>query len=105
MDDGKMTQTKAMRSPASWPDFKNSGMGSPTELWTLNTLEYPSDGVASLLSDVMETGDVPQRFFLSARACRGILRRAAKRGKSLPPSLAIALEAVGQREISNMTAA
>jgi hypothetical protein len=70
-------------------------MGSPTEFLTLNTLEWPSDAAVCSLSDVLETGEVPQRFFLSATACRGILRRAEKRGKSLPSSLAAALEAVG----------
>jgi hypothetical protein len=44
------------------------------------------------LSDTLETGDVPQRFFLSAKACAGILRRAAKRGRELPRSLQTALE-------------
>jgi hypothetical protein len=105
MDDGKMTQTKVMRSPAFWPDFKNSGMGSPTELWMLNTLEFPSAGVASSLSDTLETGDVPQRFFLSARACRGILRRAEKRGKTLPPPLAHALMAVADLEPTSISTA
>jgi hypothetical protein len=42
----------------------------------------------------LETGDVPQRFFLSQKACAGILRRAAKRGKELPAQLAHALEEV-----------
>ena len=65
----------------------NSGMGSPTEFLTLSTSEYPSDGAACSLSDILETGDVPQRYFLSARACRGILRRAEKRGKTLPAAL------------------
>jgi hypothetical protein len=45
------------------------------------------------LSDILETGDVPQRYFLSATACKGILRRAAKRGKELPEPLMRALEA------------
>src|SRR5690606_12951456 len=27
--------------------WRNSGMGSPTEYWTLSTSEYPKDGVAS----------------------------------------------------------
>lgn len=68
-------------------------MGSPGELWTLNTLEYPSDAVVSSLSDVLEaSGDVPQRYCLSTTACRGILRRAAKRGKDLPDVLLRALE-------------
>lgn len=70
-------------------------MGSPTEFLTLNTSEFHSGAVASSLSDILETGDVPQRYFLSGTACRGILRRAEKRGKSLPPSLRAALEAVG----------
>jgi hypothetical protein len=43
------------------------------------------------LSDTLETGDVPQRFFLSAKACQGILRRAEKRGKALPDGLRNAL--------------
>jgi hypothetical protein len=41
----------------------------------------------------LETGDVPQRYYLSAKACRGILRRADNRGKTLPPKLLQALEA------------
>ena len=73
--------------------WSNSGMASPTECLTLSTLEFPSGGGASSLSDILETGDVPQRFFLSATACKGILRRAAKRGKALPPQLAHALQA------------
>ena len=63
--------------------WSNSGMGSPTEFFTLNISEYPSDGAASSLSDVLETGELPQRYYLSATACRGILRRAEKRGKSM----------------------
>src|SRR5690348_1425808 len=42
--------------------FSNSGMGSPTESWTLNTSEFPSAAVESLLSDILEIGDLPQRF-------------------------------------------
>jgi Site-specific DNA methylase len=71
--------------------WQNSGMGSPTEFLTLSTSEWPSDAAVCSLSDTLETGDVPQRFFLSATACRGILRRAAKRGKSLPSALHEAL--------------
>ena len=74
--------------------WANSGMGSPTEFWTLSTSEWPSDAVVCSLSDTLETGTVPQRFFLSATACQGILRRADKRGKELPPALQAALEQV-----------
>ncbi len=79
--------------------WSNSGMGSPTEFLTLSILEYPSDGAASSLSDVLETGELPPRYYLSATACRGILRRAVKRGKTLPPPLARALTAVADREL------
>jgi hypothetical protein len=78
-------------------------MASLGESWTLSTSEYPSDGVASSLSDVLETGELPQRFFLSGRACRGILRRAEKRGKTLPPPLAHALMAVADQEPTSIS--
>ena len=82
----------------------NSGMGSPTGFLTLSTSEYPSEGAACSLSDILETGGVPPRYFLSAKACRGILRRAAKRGKTLPRSLQDALEAVALEPTSIVTA-
>ena len=82
--------------PPSFEGWGNSGMGSRTEFLTLNTSEWPSDAAVCSLSDTLETGDLPQRFFLSATACQGILRRAEKRGKSLPPSLKKALESVAQ---------
>jgi hypothetical protein len=71
----------------------NAGMGSHTEFLTLNSTEFPSDAVACSLSDVLETGEVPPRYFLSALACRGILRRAESRGRTLMGSLRTALEA------------
>ncbi len=77
--------------------WSNSGMRSPTEYLTLNISEYPSDGVASSLSDILETGELPQRYYLSSTACRGILRRAAKRGKELPWALKSALLAVASQ--------
>ena len=79
--------------------WANSGMGGPTESWTLSTSEWPSDAVVCSLSDVLEAGSVPQRFYLSATACRGILRRAEKRGKVLPEALAAALRAVASPEL------
>lgn len=53
--------------------------------------QFPSDAGVSSLSDILETGDVPQRFFLSPRACRGIVRRNDERGKTLVPALDRAL--------------
>ena len=71
----------------------NWGMGGPTGCLTLNGSEFPSAAVVSSLSDVLETGDVPRKYFLSPKACRGILRRAAKRGRELPTQLREALQA------------
>ena len=75
----------------------NSGMGGPIESWTLSTSEWPSDAAVCSLSDVLEAGSVPQRFYLSGTACRGILRRAETRGKELPEALAAALRTVASQ--------
>lgn len=49
------------------------------------------------LSQVLEPPEnVPQKYFLSAKAAAGILRRAEKRGKVLPEQLGVALRAVAQ---------
>ena len=74
--------------------WQTSGTGSLTEFWTLSSSECPSAVVASSLLHILEGGRLPLRYFLSARACAGILRRAAKRGRSLPPLLRTALERV-----------
>jgi len=89
---GKLT--KRVISDPSSPDWANSGMGTHTGFLTLSTSEFPSDADVCSLSDVLETGELPQRYFLSATACRGILRRAAKRGKELPSALHRALTQV-----------
>lgn len=60
---------------------------------TLNTGECPSAAAASTLSQILEA-NAPERYYLSAKACAGILRRAKKRGKALPPILREALEEV-----------
>lgn len=62
--------------------------------WTHTLVPSRSDGVVSSLSDVLETSAVPQRYYLSPKACRGILRRAGKRRRNLPPLLDQALRAV-----------
>jgi hypothetical protein len=49
------------------------------------------------LSDVLETGELPRRYYLTPRACQGILRRAEKRGKDLPEALKSALLAVASQ--------
>ena len=53
--------------------------------------ECPSVDVESHLSQILED-QVPQKYYLSEKACQGILRRSEKRGKPLPPILKTALE-------------
>ena len=80
------------RSSVAW---KNSGMGGPTGFLTLSSSECPSDDdgcsyAPSTLAQVLEP-TAPQRFYLSARAATGILRRATRRGRELPQALHTAL--------------
>lgn len=62
-----------------------------TELSMLNTGESPSEDAASSLSQILLAG-VPEKYYLSPKACQGILRRASVRGKELPEVLRLALE-------------
>jgi len=62
-------------------------------------LDWRNGASVSSLSQILETGPIPRRFYLSSLACRGILRRAEKRGKTLPPSLQAALEATASPEL------
>jgi hypothetical protein len=85
------------RSSVAWA---NSGMGGPTGFSTLATSECRSaDGACSsspsVLAQVLEP-TAPPRFFLSARAAAGILRRASKRGRTLPTELDRALTSLAQ---------
>lgn len=82
-----------------------SGMGAdgakpvqspePDGLWhgdssMLNIGESPNVENVLRLSQILE-GNVPQKYYLSARACQGILTRASRRGKPLPDILRQAL--------------
>ena len=84
--------------------WQNSGMGSPTAFLTLSGLESPSAVAVCSLSQTLEIGDVPQRYFLSAKACSGILRRAERRGKELPLQLHAALKEAAKTEEKRQTA-
>ncbi len=72
---------------ASW------GMATawPGASWMPNTGECPSEGKESTLLQILEDGP-QEKYYLSEKACAGILRRAQKRGKNLPEKLKTALE-------------
>ena len=68
------------------------------EYLTLNTPEFPnfrgrsrSEGNVSSLSDILVVGNIPPRYYLTVKCAEGILRRAERRGKPLPPVLKEAL--------------
>lgn len=84
----------------NWLEMDTASHG---ESWTANILAFPKDEsvyfssapspiIPSKLSEILEWEAVPEKYYLSARACEGILRRAEKRGKKLPDLLRKALE-------------
>ena len=75
-------------------DPRGQSLGGP---WTPNISDWPNDAAVCSLSQVLETGSIPQRYFLSGTACAGILRRAERRGKDLPPNLQSALRSVAEK--------
>lgn len=95
-----LARTEERTSRRSSGKLMKSGILAHGECWTLNTCEWTDtlvpfrsgDAVCSL-SDILESGDIPQKYYLSRDACTGILRRAAKRGRALPEALRQALEA------------
>jgi hypothetical protein len=82
-----------------WP---TSGTAWATGFSTAVSSECRSDegGCSSSepsLQEILELPqNVPAKYLLSARAAQGILRRAEKRGRTLPSHLSVALEQVAQ---------
>jgi hypothetical protein len=77
------------------------GRGLRGSFGMLNTTDSPNDAAVCSLSSVLETGLIQPRYYLSAKACRGILRRAEKRGKQLPALLYQALQAVASKDVES----
>lgn len=72
----------------SWMEITGRLPGEP---WMPNFTESPRDAEESFLSQIlMDT--VQQKYYLSERACLGILRRSHNRGKTLPEVLLTALK-------------
>lgn len=84
--------TEGPTLPLSFEGWQNSVMWGPGGFLTLSTSEWPSDGSGSScsLAEILEP-EVPEKYLLSPKACRGILRRAKRRGGELPQALAHAL--------------
>ena len=88
-------------SDPSSPRLMTSGILSRGQYSTRNISAWRRDGAACLLSESLEPiGSVAPKYYLSPKACAGILRRAAKRGKEIPAALKAALESVASKEAS-----
>ena len=74
----------------------NAGMAQRGLCLMLSTSEFRNGAAASSLSDILEESPDP-KYFLSARACTGILRRSERRVRQLPDQLRKALEEVVER--------
>lgn len=77
---GGMAKPVAMlQSGRSVVVFMDRSERWPGESLMPNTSEWHNDADACLLSQVLEQTSIPQRYFLSSKACAGILRRAEKK--------------------------
>lgn len=62
-----------------------------TVLWTRKVGEFHKGGAESTLSQILQAVVHP-KYYLTLKACSGILHRALARGKALPENLRLALE-------------
>lgn len=86
--------TQAAISHESCYRWETAGIAEGGEFLTLAFSESPNEGdgfSACSLAEVLEPHAAP-KYSLSPMACRGILRRAERRGKKLPEHLLHALE-------------
>ena len=92
-----LAATEEMILPESFEGWQNSGICRAGESWTLSFSESHSAEGAYLSSlwQILEEEPAP-KYYLSAKACAGILRRAENRGRDLPEALRQALEAANR---------
>ena len=80
--------------------WQNSGIHSDGVCLTHNTSESPKEGVESFLLDVLQDSQsTSDKYCLSQKAAEGILRRAKRRGKTLPETLETALRSLISNEL------
>lgn len=65
---------------------------------TADTSESPNHVKESSLWELIEKGEVPQKYFLSPNAATGILRRADRMKRELFPPLRKALEILSKAQ-------
>ena len=95
------TATKAKTSGPSSQRWMTSGLWrNGGTCWMHSSSESPNgvDECSLSLSSILQSSDeqAMDKYFLSAKAAAGILRRSTNRGRLLPPLLQQALERVAQ---------
>ena len=82
-----------LRAESGNPPERSWATGSASHggCLTLSIGAFPSAAVESTLWQILEE-DAPEKYYLSAKDCAGVLRRAERRGKALPKMLREALE-------------
>ena len=76
--------------------LQKAGIAVPGAYWTLSVSEYRRDAVDYSLSDILETGEVQQRYYLTPKAAQGYLNRCTDPTK-MPAELRAALIACTRR--------
>ncbi len=87
----RSTPIKGRLSDKSSLRWMTSGTTSRGAYSTRSMPDWLNDGSVCSLSDVLETRLIPARYFLTPKACLGILLRADRRGRKLPALLKHAL--------------
>ena len=90
--------TREEISSSSYGLWPNSGMAWDGVCLTAKTSESPNLVKECSLWDVIEKGEVPQKYFLSPNAAKGILRRADRMERELFPHLRKALEILSKAQ-------
>ena len=91
MFQGSLALTAGKTSTPLSMRYKRAGLLSDGECWTADFSTSPNNARESSLSAVLQS-KVSLKYFLSPKAAAGILRRAEKRRRTLPPRLETALK-------------
>lgn len=93
--------TEEETSKSSFELWPNSGMLLDGVCLTARTSESPSHASECTLSGVIETNQVPEKYFLRPNAAKGMLRRAGEMGRNLFPPLRQSLEKLAAKDPSS----
>lgn len=64
----------------------------------LNSSAVPNTPIESTIEDIVQVDNVPEKFYLSPQACRGILRRKQERDLKMNSQLEALMTKIGQQE-------